>query len=110
MAGAEGARVANVDVSEMSVPRLVVAVGESRGKSSLGVTGRGFSLRREKSVMHDSVSCADLMGGEANESCSREASKASSPLEVVAQGGKEELVEYRPCGENEGHRNTLAVM
>ena len=60
MTGADGARVANVDVSEMSVPRLMVAVGESRGESSLGVTGRGFSLRREKSVMHNSVSCVGL--------------------------------------------------
>ena len=56
MTGADGARVANVDVSEMSAPRLMVAVGESRGESSLGVTGRSFSFRREKSVMHDSVS------------------------------------------------------
>ena len=58
MTGADGARVVNLNVgaSEMSVPRLIVAVGESRGESSLGVTGRGFSLRREKSMMHDSVS------------------------------------------------------
>ena len=64
MTGVDRARVANlnVDVSEMSVSRLMVAVGESRGESSLGVTGRGFSLRREKPVMHDSVSCVDLMG------------------------------------------------
>ena len=40
---------------------------------------------------------------------SREALRASSPLEVVEEG-EEELVEYRPCGENEGHRDTLAVM
>ena len=40
---------------------------------------------------------------------SREALKASSPLGVVEEG-REELVEYRPCGENEGHRDTLAVM
>ena len=63
MTGAGGARVAslNVDVSEIPVPRLMVAVSESRGESSLGITGRGFSLRKETLVMHDSVSCVGLM-------------------------------------------------
>ena len=44
MTGADGARVVNLNVgaSEMSVPRLMIAIGESRGESSLGVTGRGF--------------------------------------------------------------------
>ena len=35
---------------------------------------------------------------------SREALRASSPLEV-GEEGREEFVEYRPCGENEGHRD-----
>ena len=53
MTGVDRARVANlnVDVSEMSVSRLMVVVGESRGESSLGVTGRGFDGQRlEKAV------------------------------------------------------------
>ena len=62
----------NVDVSEMSVPKLMDAVGNSGGESSLGVTGRGFSLRRENSVMYNSVSCVGLTA-EARESCTSRA-------------------------------------
>ena len=86
MTGADGARVANVDVSKMPVPRLMVAVGESRGESSLGVTGRGFLLRREKSVMHDSVSCVGLMDGEARESYPSRADRGAG-LSFRSTGG-----------------------
>ena len=39
---------------------------------------------------------------------SQEALRASSPLVVVEE--REELEEYRPCGENEGHRMASGVM
>ena len=89
MTGADGARVANLnmDVSEMFIHRLLmVASGESKGESSLGITGRGFSLRREKLVMHDSVSCVDLMGREARENCSSRADRGAG-LSFRSTGG-----------------------
>lgn len=69
--GADGARVASVEASDMMEFRPIVAVGEPGGDSSSGGTGRGFSPDSEN-VSHGGISDPGVGGmmGVFNANCS----------------------------------------